>query len=607
MESSRWRKVGRAVAAAALVASGAVVITIGGQSPQVAQAAEPLQGIVPVPVSVQAAAGVTWNLTSTSKIYTQAGAADARAVGDYLAGVLRRSTGFALPVSDASGTPADGISLLLSGAPSNAGDQGYGLTVTAGTVVLRAGKAAGLFSGVQTLRQMFPAKVEAATVQSGPWSLPGATITDYPRFTHRGAMLDVARHFHPVTAVKKYIDQLALYKVNYFHLHLTDDQGWRIVIDSWPRLTTHGGSTQVGGGAGGFYTKAEYQDIIAYAAARHITVIPEVDLPGHTNAALSSYAELNCNGVAPGLRTDTEVGYSSLCVSKDITYQFIDDVVREIAAITPGPYFHLGGDEANATSDADYQTFMNRTLPIVKKYGKTAIGWHEFVKTTTDTTAIPQYWGTTTSNSVVSAAAARGNKVLMSPANKAYLDMKYNSSTPLGLSWAGYIEVQDAYNWNPGAHVSGVGEAAVRGVEAPLWTETIVTSANIEFMAFPRLPVIAELGWSPWSTHNWDQFKLRLAAQGPRWTNLGINFYKSTQVPWETGGNPPTSTTTTTTTTTTTPPPGGCAAAWDRTKVYVATNVVAHVGRKWTAQWWTQGEEPGTTGQWGVWRDSGAC
>ncbi|MFI1822534.1 family 20 glycosylhydrolase [Lentzea sp. NPDC020367] len=569
----------------AAVIAVTAALSVSAQS----QAAEPLQSLVPVPVSVQARSGVTHTLTAATKIYT---APAARDVGTFLAGVLRPSTGYALPVSDTTGTPADGISLLLSGAPGTVGDQGYQLDVAANSIVLRANTSEGLFTGVQTLRQLLPAKVESTTAQAGPWTVPGALIVDYPRFSYRGAMLDVARHFHPVSTVKRYIDQLALYKINYFHLHLSDDQGWRIVIDSWPRLATYGGSTQVGGGPGGYYTKAQYSEIVQYAASRKITVIPEIDLPGHTNAALASYAELNCNGQAPPLRTDIEVGYSSLCVSKEITYQFLDDVIREIAALTPGPYFHIGGDEAHSTPDADYQTFMNRTLPIVKKYGKTALGWHEFVKTTTDTTAIPQYWGTTTSNAVVQAAAARGHKVIMSPANKAYLDMKYNSSTPLGLSWAGLIEVQTAYDWNPGTHLSGVPESAVRGVEAPLWSETLVTGRDIEFMAFPRLGAIAELAWSPWSTHNWDQFKVRLGNQGPRWTTMGINFYKSTQVPWDTGG----------------PGPGPCTQpAWERDKVYVGGDVVSHNGRKWNAQWWTRGEEPGTTGQWGVWRDAGVC
>ncbi|RDI23775.1 hexosaminidase [Lentzea flaviverrucosa] len=569
----------------AAVIAVTAALSVSAQS----QAAEPLQSLVPVPVSVQARSGVTHALTAATKIYT---APAARDVGEFLAGVLRPSTGYAFPVSDTTGTPSDGISLLLTGAPGTVGQQGYQLDVAANSIVLRANTAEGLFTGVQTLRQLLPAKVESTTAQAGPWTVPGTLIVDYPRFSYRGAMLDVARHFHPVSTVKRYIDQLALYKINYFHLHLTDDQGWRIVVDSWPRLATYGGSTQVGGGPGGYYTKAQYSEIVQYAASRKITVIPEIDMPGHTNAAQASYAELNCNGQAPPLRTDIEVGYSSLCVNKDITYQFVDDVVREIAALTPGPYFHIGGDEAHATSDADYQAFMDRALPIVKKYGKTVLGWHEFVKTTTDTTAMPQYWGTSASNATVQAAAARGQKVIMSPANKAYLDMKYNSSTPLGLSWAGLIEVQTAYEWNPGTHLSGVPESAVHGVEAPLWSETLVTGRDIEFMAFPRLGAIAELAWSPWSTHNWDQFKVRLGNQGPRWTTMGINFYKSTQVPWDTGG----------------PGPGPCTQpAWERDKVYNGGNVVSHNGRKWTAQWWTRGEEPGTTGQWGVWRDGGVC
>ncbi|WP_433269203.1 family 20 glycosylhydrolase [Actinosynnema sp. CS-041913] len=546
-------RVARALAVLVLLL-GATVVWNVSSNPITATAAEPLQSLVPVPVSVQAVSGAAHTLGATTKIYT---APAAHGVGDYLAGLLKPSTGYPFPVEDTTGTPTDGIALLLSGAPTTVGDQGYQLGVTTAAITIRANTAAGLFAGVQTLRQLLPGKVDSATPQTGPWTVPGANITDYPRFQHRGAMLDVARHFHPVATVKRYLDQLALYKVNYFHLHLTDDQGWRIVIDSWPRLATHGGSTQVGGGPGGYYTKAQYQEIVAHAAARHITVIPEVDLPGHTNAALASYAELNCNGVAPALRTDIAVGYSSLCVGKDVTYKFVEDVIREIAEITPGPYFHIGGDEASATTDQDYQTFMNKTLPLVAKYGKKAMGWHEFIKTTTDTSAVPQYWGTTTSNAIVQAAAARGAKVLMSPANKAYLDMKYNSSTPLGLSWAGFIEVQDAYNWNPGTHLSGVPESAVRGVEAPLWTETIVTPAHIDFMAFPRLAVISELGWSPWSTHNWDAFKVRLGAQAPRWTALGVNFYRSAQVPWDNGG-----TSTGTTTTTTSGVPSGGWAPW---------------------------------------------
>jgi hexosaminidase len=180
-----------------------------------------------------------------------------------------------------------------------------------------------------------------------------------------------------VATVKRYIDRIALYKINYLHLHLSDDQGWRIVVDAWPRLATYGGSTQVGGGAGGYYTKAQYQDIVAYAAQRQITIVPEIDMPGHTNAALASYAELNCNGVAPALYTGTDVGFSSLCTSKETTYTFAQNVLSELAAMTPGPYLHIGGDEASATSASQYATFVNRVQPLVAATGKAVMGWHQ--------------------------------------------------------------------------------------------------------------------------------------------------------------------------------------------------------------------------------------
>jgi hexosaminidase len=438
-------------------------------------------------------------------------------------------------VAAGSRPPGRGIALLLSGAPGSVGEQGYQLDVTAATVVIRARTAAGLFHGVQTLRQLFPASIESATVQPGPWDVPGGRIVDYPRFAYRGAMLDVARHFHPVATVKRYLDRIALYKINHLHLHLSDDQGWRIAVDGWPRLATYGGSTQVGGGPGGFYTKAQYQEIVAHAAKRHITIVPEIDMPGHTNAALASYAELNCNGVAPPLYTGTGVGFSSLCTTKEITYAFVRDVLTELAAITPGPYLHLGGDEADATPPSQYAAFLNRVQPMVVATGKAVAGWHQIGAGAVAHSPgrIVQYWGLNNSDSLVTTAVSRGARVVMSPANRAYLDMKYTRQTPLGLDWAGLIEVRTAYGWDPGNHLRGVPASAILGVEAPLWTETIVTEDHIEFMAFPRLPAIAELGWSPWSTHDWNRFRTRLGSHGPRWTTMGIDFYRSPQVPWQ--------------------------------------------------------------------------
>ncbi|GAA1621680.1 family 20 glycosylhydrolase [Catellatospora bangladeshensis] len=528
----RARQMRTACAVAAAVTAFAATLLIAPASAQAAPSA--LGSVVPVPVSVQPAAGVVHTIASGAAIQTQAGSTAATDVGNHLAALLRPSTGYALPVTAASGTPTSGIALLLSGADPSVGSEGYQLDVTAALITIRAQTAAGLFHGVQTLRQLLPAAVEARTVQSGPWEVAGGRIVDHPRYGYRGAMLDVSRHFFGVDVVKRYLDEIAQYKVNVLHLHLSDDQGWRIVIDAWPRLATYGGSTQVGGGAGGYYTKAQYSDLVAYAAARHITIVPEIDMPGHTNAALASYAELNCNNTAPALYTGTAVGFSSLCVGKEVTYTFVQQVLAELAALTPGPYLHIGGDEASSTSDADYRTFMNRIQPYVTANGKTVMGWHQLGQADHSPGRIAQYWGTSTSDADLSAAVSKGAKVLMSPANKAYLDMKYTSQTPLGLSWAGLIEVQTAYNWDPATLVPGVPASAIIGVEAPLWSETLTKLADIEFMAFPRLPALAELGWSPQSARTWDTFKVRLGAQGPRWTAQGINFYRSPQVPWAT-------------------------------------------------------------------------
>ncbi|WP_328617499.1 beta-N-acetylhexosaminidase [Amycolatopsis sp. NBC_00355] len=511
-----------------LVAALTAAALAGGGSTASA-APVPFSSVVPAPASAVPASGVTFTLGSGVAI-----SADVAAIGEQLATTLRRSTGYTIPVhSPPSGT--DGVRLLLTGAPDSVGDQGYQLDVTASGVVVRARQAAGLFAGVQTLLQLLPPAAQGATTAAGPWVLAGGRITDRPRFGHRGAMLDVARHFFTVTQVERYVDQLARYKVNTLHLHLADDQGWRIVINGWERLATYGGSTQTGGGPGGYYTQADYAAIVAYAQARYITVVPEIDMPGHTNAALASYAELNCDGKARPLYTGTDVGFSTLCTSKEITYTFLDAVLGQLAALTPGQYLHIGGDEAASTKPADYKTFMNRVQQLTASHGKSAVAWHEVVNATPAAGTVAQFWDTTTSNSAVATATKNGTKLVLSPANHAYLDMKYTSSSPIGQDWAGLVEVEKAYDWNPGAYLSGVAESAVSGVEAPLWTETVKTSADVEYLAFPRLAAIAELGWSPQSTHDWTAFSKRLAAQGPLWKLLGLKYYKSPQVPWPAG------------------------------------------------------------------------
>ena len=222
--------------------------------------------------------------------------------------------------------------------------------------------------------------------------MPTGVIRDAPKYSYRGAMLDVSRHFFTVEEVKQYIDLLALYKINHLHLHLSDDQGWRIEIKSWPNLTEYGGRSEVGGMTGGFYTQEEYKDLVAYAQDRFITVVPEIDIPGHTNAALASYPELNCNGKTAELYTGIEVGFSTLCVDNEITFQFLDDVIREISAITPGEYFHIGGDESLSTNEEDYIVFIDKTQDIVEKYGKNVMGWDEIQSSNIKPNTIAQYW-----------------------------------------------------------------------------------------------------------------------------------------------------------------------------------------------------------------------
>ncbi len=484
--------------------------------------------LIPLPVSITPNAGV-FNLADETLIQVEADQPKVAAIGDYLSKQLAPALGFSLQVMKTSTQPQAGsIYLATSGADPTLGTEGYYLSVNPNGVQLLASTATGLFWGVQTLRQLLPAAIEANTPQPGPWQIPAVQIQDAPRFPWRGTMLDVSRHFFSLEDVKTYIDSLAYYKLNTLHLHLSDDQGWRLMIESWPNLALHGGSTQVGGGPGGYYTQAEYADLVAYARNRSITIVPEIDLPGHINAALASYPELNKDGQAPPLYTGTNVGFSSLCVEKTITFEFLDDVIRELAGLTSGPYLHMGGDETHTTSPEDYLAFIHRLQEMVQTHGKRMVGWDEIAQATLDPSTIVQYWRPLG----VLPPLPSGNKVIMSPASKAYIDMKYTPDTPLGLDWAGYLNLETAYDWDPATQIETVSETDILGVEAPLWTETIVTRADVEFMAYPRLAGIAEVGWTPQALRAWNSYRERLASHGPRLTALGINFYRSPEISW---------------------------------------------------------------------------
>ncbi|MEO5761624.1 MAG: family 20 glycosylhydrolase [Vicinamibacteria bacterium] len=486
-------------------------------------------GLVPLPVSVTWIDGQSFTVTPASAILVPPNDLRAALVAALLSGwmtTIGSSGPSVLPTSASSRTGA----IVLSVDPSSGnGSEGYELSVSAAGVRITASTAAGLFYGAQTLRQLLPPYLEHKAARPQPIVIPAVEILDKPRFEWRGAMLDVARHFFGPSDVKRYLDLMALHKLNRLHLHLSDDQGWRIEIKSWPNLTAVGGRTQVGGGRGGFFTQIEYAEIVAYARDRFIDIIPEIDMPGHTNAALASYAELNCDKVAPPAYTDIRVGFSSLCVADVLTYKFIDDVVREIGALTPGSYFHVGGDEVRKLTAAEYESFIYRVQDIVESRGKKMIGWDEVAMATLHPASVIQHWRPGTKLTQVTAGGVR---LIMSPGNRTYLDMQYDAATPLGLSWAGRIEVKDAYSWDPATLMEGVGESAVIGVEGPLWSETLSTMRDVETMAYPRLAVLAEVGWTAQSRRAWEDFRVRLGALGPRWQALGINFYRSPQIPW---------------------------------------------------------------------------
>ena len=497
--------------------------------------------MIPLPVSVRPDPAANFRISSDLSVSAAPEAAD---IAEQLATLLRRLTGRPVPLMDGGS-----IRILLEGYDKNGKPpEAYRLDIAADGVTLRAPSKHGLFNAVQTLRQLLPETGAETGAEKGAETgaetgggavpdeivLPGGRIEDEPRFAYRGTMLDLARHFFPPADIRAHIDAIAQFKINYLHLHLTDDQGWRLEIPGWPRLTevSGGAGTGVDGAGPGFLTAGEYADLVAYAAGRFVTIVPEIDMPGHVNAAQLAYPELTCDGTPVEPRTDTEVGYSSLCAGKEETYAFVADVIREVAALTPGPYLHIGGDEAFSTPAEDYRTFLRRVLPMVGEHGKRAIGWHEMAAVDLPPTAIPQYWRIEPADDGVARAAASGHQVIMSPADRSYLDMKYDQDSPLGLDWAGLVGVERSYDWDPADRLPGVGEESLLGVEAPLWSETLRSLADVQFMAFPRLAAIAEIGWTPRADREWRSFRSRLAGLGPRWTAQGINYYRSPEIDW---------------------------------------------------------------------------
>ncbi|MCL1946443.1 MAG: beta-N-acetylhexosaminidase [Chitinivibrionia bacterium] len=443
-------------------------------------------------------------------------------IAEYLSAIIRKSTGFTTRIA-LSGENSWCGDIILALDYSEESTEAYTLKVERNLVTITANSPQGLFYGVQTLRQMFGADIESQSpLQNKEFRIKCAQISDSPAYQYRGLMIDVARHFFSKEIIMRQIDLAAQYKINKLHLHLTDDQGWRIEIKSRPTLTEIGSRSAVNNNSSGYgyYTQKDFKDIVEYAAARYIEVIPEIDMPGHVQAALASVPELNSDGRSPPPYYGIAVGFSSLQCREETTYEFVEDVIREISAISPSKYFHIGGDEAAATSNEDYDYFIGRVSNIVQKYGKTTIGWSPYDRADgTLQDAVLQSW---IGNTVF--ADQKNLPVFLSPA-MAYLDQKYNSSTALGLSWRGYVNLEMAYSWYP---VLMAPNSNLIGIESTLWAETLISENDIDYMLYPRLLANAEVGWTTekdrWQ--NFSEFRKRLERQLERLDAQGVNYSK---------------------------------------------------------------------------------
>lgn len=487
------------------------------------------ENLIPKPLKI-IPTNTAFALDRFTGIYTSKNAAGFEDVGKFLADKLAKQTKLIVPVNDASVTTIERVIYInQSDSTELSTPEAYQLYVNQDSIIINANTAEGAFRGIQTLRQLVPESSNDTLAAHKIWPIPSGKIMDNPAFAYRGSMLDVARHFFSVEDVKKYIDILTYYKINVLHLHLSDDQGWRIEIKSWPKLTEIGGSTEVGGESGGFYTQEEYKDIVRYALERFMTIIPEIDMPGHTNAASVSYPFLNGNGKPLKLYEGMRVGFSTFDTRKDTVYAFIDDVVREISEITPGPYFHIGGDESHVTKKNDYIYFLNKVEKIVQKYDKRMIGWDEIAIADVDATSISQWWS---SEENARKAVDRGMQVIISPAKKTYLDMQYDTLSKHGLHWAAYIPVDTAYIWSPETH-GGIPLENILGIEAPLWSETISNIEELEYLAFPRVIGYSELSWSTPANRDWEDYKVRLANQAPFLDRMNVKYYPSPLIDWK--------------------------------------------------------------------------
>jgi hexosaminidase len=520
----------------------------------------PAPALIPAPAHLETHGG-TFQIDKSTVILADAASRDTATM---LAATLRTATGYPLPVRTTDNATPSTHSILLTteGADAQLGREGYALDVTAQAAVIRATDQAGLFYGAQTLRQLLPPEVFATHRVSGvAWTMPGVTITDQPRFPWRGLMLDVSRHFFTKPEIKRLLDEMALHKINTFHWHLVDDQGWRIEIKKYPRLTQeaawradvgfgfpHDATTAYGpdGRYGGFYTQDDIREIVAYAAARHITIVPEIEMPGHSTAALSVFPELSCAGEASGVPTNGGVMHGIYCAGNDASFTFLQNVLTEVFQLFPGQYIHIGGDEVpkdnwkkcprcqarikaeGLKNEHELQSwFIRRVEKFINAHGKNLIGWSEIREGGLAQNAAVMDWiggGLE--------AAREGHDVVMTPTSFCYFD--YYQSRDHGAeprAIGGYLPLSKVYSFEP---VPAGLEAAqvhhILGGQGNIWTEYIPNFKQVEYMAFPRLCAMAEVTWSPQAARNWTDFTNRLATDEQRLDQLGVNYRRDTSV-----------------------------------------------------------------------------
>lgn len=545
----------RDVTALVFLLSCAAAVDGASQSPAPRPAAAPAPpiAVIPRPVKVTPRTG-HFTLTARTVISTDAGSA---ALGRQLARYLEPATGYVLAVRRGAATGSR-IVLRQDATLKRLGSEGYLLEVRPGAVTVRAPAAAGLFYGIQTIRQLLPPEIlREAPMRGVAWTMPAVTIEDEPRFRWRGAHLDVCRHFMPKEFVKKYIDLLALQKMNSFHWHLTDDQGWRLEIRKYPRLTSIGGwrkETLVGPytsdsaarvfdheAHGGFYTQEDVREIVAYARERFVNVVPEIEMPGHAQAAIAAYPWLGNAGDSLAVWTIWGVSDNILNPS-DSTVRFMQDVLTEVMELFPGPYIHVGGDEAAKTqwkstarvqermralglrNEEELQSWFIRQMDaFLTAHGRRMIGWDEILEGGLAPNAAVMSWRGTSGGI---AAARAGHDVVMAPGDYTYLD-HYQSldraHEPLAIG--GYLPLDTVYAYDPlPAELEPRYARHILGAQGQVWTEYIKGPKNVEYMAYPRMSALAEVLWTPLGRKDYADFRSRLTKQLARLDALDVNY-----------------------------------------------------------------------------------